>query len=222
VETHRSQGTGSAGGIHCELRIGDSMLMCGGGEALRGREKLATLHVYVPDTDAAYRRALEAGSESIAAPEDKPYGARQGSVKDPAGNRWVIATHHGPIEEPQRTVTLFLVPPANVFGLIDFLKAAFHAEEIGMYKSPSGKLEYAAVRIGDAVLEFGEAPGFPQPAVYLYVPDADAVYQQAIEAGAKSLYPPADQHYGDRVGGVEDAWGNTWYIATYLASEAQS
>jgi PhnB protein len=118
-------------------------------------------------------------------------------------------------------VTPFLVPPSNAFGLIDFLKAAFHAEEMGMYKSPEGKLEYAALRINDAVLEFGEGPNFPQSNFYLYVPDADTVYQDAVQAGAKSLYPPADQPYGDRVGGVEDAWGNTWYIATHLGSEQQ-
>jgi len=35
--------------------------------------------------------------------------------------------------------------------------------------------------------------------------------QQAVAAGAKPLYPPKDQPYGDRMGGVEDAWGNTWY-----------
>jgi PhnB protein len=55
-----------------------------------------------------------------------------------------------------------------------------------------------------------------QNVFYLYVPDADTIYQQAVAAGAKSLYPPADQQYGDRVGAVEDAWGHTWYIATSL------
>jgi PhnB protein len=219
VETFRS--TGSAGGTHCELRIGDSMLMCGGGEAARGHEKLAALHVLVPDVDAVYRRALEAGADPVAEPEDKPYGARQGSVQDSIGNRWIIATHHGPVQEPQRTVTPFLVPPSDAIGLIEFLKAAFHAEEMDMYKSPEGKLEYAALRIQDAVLEFGEAPGFPQSAFYLYVPDADAVYQDAVGAGAKPLYPPADQPYGDRVGGVVDSWGGAWYIATHLGSGQQ-
>ncbi len=217
IETHRSKG--SAGGTHCELRIGDSMLMFGGGGPVGSREKLAVLHVLVPDADAAYRRALEAGAEPVAPPEDKPYGARQGSVRDPLGNRWVIATHDGPVEEPQRTVTLFLVPPANAVGLIDFLKAAFGAEQKGLYQSPEGKLEYAAVQIGDALVEFGEGPGFPQSAIYLYVPDADEVYQQALQAGARSLYPPADQHYGERVGGVEDAWGNAWHIAATLIPE---
>jgi PhnB protein len=213
-ETYR--GTGGAGGTHCELRIGDSMIMCGGGPVIRGQEKPATLHVYVPDTDAVYERALAAGATSIAAPEDKPYRARQGSVEDPSGNRWVIATHEGPLDEPQRTVTPFLVPPQDAVGLVEFIKTAFGAREMGLYKSPQGKLEYAALVVGDAVLEFGEAPGFPKPALLLYVPDADASYRRSLAAGAKSVHAPADQPYGDRMGTIEDAWGNTWYIAQHL------
>jgi uncharacterized glyoxalase superfamily protein PhnB len=58
--------------------------------------------------------------------------------------------------------------------------------------------------------------------LHLYVPDVDASYQRAMKAGAKSLREPADQWYGDRSGGVEDAWGNTWWFATHkedLSSE---
>ena len=50
-------------------------------------------------------------------------------------------------------------------------------------------------------------------AFYLYVGDADVVYERALAAGAKSLWPPSDQPYGDRTGGVEDAMGNQWFIA---------
>ncbi len=50
-------------------------------------------------------------------------------------------------------------------------------------------------------------------AFYLYVGDADMLYQQALAAGAKSLWPPAEQPYGDRVGAVEDSIGNQWFIA---------
>lgn len=215
VETERS--AGSAGGVHCELRIGDSMLMFSGGAAVQGREKLNALHVYVPDCDAVYRRALGAGAESLFEPKEKPYGAREAGVKDPTGNLWFIATPNGPRHEALRTVTPYLLA-TNALGLIEFLKAAFGATEIGVYKSPEGKLQHAALRIGDAALEFGEAQSLPF-AFYLYVSDADALYQQAVAAGAKSLYPPLDQPFGDRVGGVEDAWGNTWYIASRLARE---
>ncbi len=122
----------------------------------------------------------------------------------------MIATHEGPLDEPQRTVTPFLVPPEGALGLIEFIKTAFGAREMGLYKSPEGKPEYAALVVGDAVLEFGEAPAFPKPALPLYVPDADASYRTAPVAGAKSLQAPSDQPYGDRVGTIEDVWGNTW------------
>jgi PhnB protein len=51
---------------------------------------------------------------------------------------------------------------------------------------------------------------------YLYVPDADALYARALQAGAASVHPVADQPYGDRSGGVKDPFGNTWYIATHI------
>ena len=99
--------------------------------------------------------------------------------------------------------------------MLEFLKTALNAVEIGVYKTPEGKLMHGILRIGDGAVEMGEGEGAPS-AFYLYVPDADALYKQAVDAGAKSLYAPADQPYGDRVGGVEDAWGNTWHIATHF------
>jgi PhnB protein len=214
-EVHRA--TGSAGGVHCTMAIGDSMLMFGGGPMARGQETLGALHVYVPDVDVVYRRALAAGAESVYEPEDKPYGERNCGVKDLVGNLWFVATRlPGPRPvEGLRTVTPFVLAK-NALELIDFLKEALSAREIAVSKSPEGDLQHAAIWIGNAVLEFGES--LPQPAAfYLYVPDADAAYQQAVAAGATSLTPPADQRYGDRMGGVRDPWGNTWYIASNVA-----
>lgn len=219
VETGRA--TGRSGHPHYELRIGDSMLMCGGGEAVRGRERPLALHLYVPDADAVYQRALAAGAESLSAPEDRPYGERQGGVKDPTGNLWYIATRlPGAAAVPGiRTVTPYL-HHTNPLGLIDFLKQAFNAQELGIFKAPDGRLMHAVLRIGTAILEMGETT--PMPAsFYLYVPDADGLYEQAVAAGAKSVFAPADQPYGDRLGVVEDNWGNTWCIATSLGQQNQ-
>ncbi len=205
---------GGSGHPHVELRIGDSTLMCGGGESVRGRERPLALHVYVPDADAVYRRALAAGGESLGAPEDRPYGERQGGVKDPTGNIWYMATRLPGTEavEGMRAVTPYM-HHENALGLIEFLKQGFGAQELGVYKAPDGRVMHAALRMGDAIVEMGETT--PMPAsFYLYVPDADAVHRQAVAAGAKSLFAPVDQAYGDRMGVVEDAWGNTWCIAT--------
>lgn len=202
-------------GIHREVRIGNSMLMIGE-SAQAGTLKPAAFHIYVPDVDAAFERALAAGAESLGVPEDRPYGERAGFVKDRFGNHWYIATHLGAsyVQEGLRTVTPFMYP-RGVSAYIEFLTRAFGAVEELRVPGPGGIIMHARVRIGDAALEMGEGGTVePMPATfYLYVGDADALYEQAVAAGAKSLSPPKDQSYGDRVASVEDAMGNQWYIA---------
>jgi PhnB protein len=227
-ETHRS--VGSAGGTHCELRIGDSMLMLGGGipGVTHGgpfSPRLMGLHVYVGDADAVFQRAIDAGAESLGAPADRPYGERAGFVRDPAGNHWYIATHQGPtyFAEAPRTVTpnvhVQRTAERGAPEFIDFLKAAFGARVELRHDTPDGMVVHAVLRLRDAAIEIGEAHGaaLSAPAgFYLYVDDCDAVHEQALAAGATSLHAPVDQPYGDRMGGVADAWGNEWFIATYL------
>jgi PhnB protein len=53
------------------------------------------LHVYVPDTDAAYAKAIAAGATGVTPPSDAPYGDRTANVKDPFGNTWFLATYRG-------------------------------------------------------------------------------------------------------------------------------
>ena len=214
---------GTAGGLHAEARIGDSMLMLGGG--IPGREFRATanthaLHLYVPDCDAVYERALQAGATSIGEPRDQEYGERSGGVQDPAGNFWYIATHQGEKYRPEglNDVNVYM-HPLRAEPVINFLKRAFGAQELGKYASPDGVVHHAEMRVGDSVVEMGEAHGKypPMPTMfYLYVPDCDAVYRRALQAGATSISEPADQPYGDRSGGVKDAFGNQWYIATHI------
>jgi uncharacterized glyoxalase superfamily protein PhnB len=79
------------GGRPAELRIGESMLMVSDGGGLRDPSS-AFLYVYVPDADATYRAAIDAGAASIEAPLDTPYGDRRATVRDPFGNTWQIAT----------------------------------------------------------------------------------------------------------------------------------
>jgi PhnB protein len=87
------RGTGSAGGIHAEVQIGDSMVMIGGDGAWSGEPSPATLYLYVNDVDTVYKRALRAGATSIAEPANQPYGDRLAGVKDAFGNTWYISTH---------------------------------------------------------------------------------------------------------------------------------
>ena len=132
--------TGSAGGVHAELRIGDSTLMIGGGGAWSGAATPTGLHLYVPDADRVYRTALEAGAESLQAPVDQPYGDREASVRDIAGNHWYIATHQtgGHIPAGLGTVTPYL-HPRGAPALIEFMKDAFAAEEMAIHRLHRGR-----------------------------------------------------------------------------------
>jgi PhnB protein len=215
------------GGVHAEVTIGDSRLMMGGGTP--GHKFPSTLHpsalhLYVEDADAVCKKAVAAGATLIDAPRDQEYGERSGSVKDPAGNIWYVATHKGEsyIAKGLNNVNAYL-HPLRAEPLIAFLKRAFGAQELGKYASPNGVVHHAEIRIGDSVVEMGEPHGEHSskyelmPAMfYIYVPDCDAVYRRAVAAGAKSLHEPTDQPYGDRNSAVTDAFGNTWYIATHV------
>ena len=75
------------------IRIGDSVLMVS--EAGIRNPAASFLYVYVEDTDATFRRALEAGALSLEQPSDMPYGDRRGMVEDQWGNTWQIATYFG-------------------------------------------------------------------------------------------------------------------------------
>jgi PhnB protein len=210
-------------GVHGELRIGDSMMMVGGGKA--GQKFPSTthpnaLHVYVKDADAVYKSALAAGGTSVDGPRDQDYGERSATVKDAAGNFWYIATAQGENYVPKglNSVNPYL-HPRRAEPLISFMKRAFGAQEVAKYASPDGVIYHAQVRVGDSVIEMGEAHdkyGSMPAMFYLYVPDCDALYRRSLAAGAKTLHEPTDQPYGDRNGAVTDDFGNTWYIATHV------
>lgn len=103
--------------------------------------------------------------------------------------------------------------------LLDFLKQAFGAEELGRHPRPDGGIAHACVRIGDSMVELSDATEQwpPMPcALHVYVPDVDAVYQRAVKSGGVSLQAPTDQFYGERSGAVRDMCGNNWYIATQI------
>src|SRR5712664_3078446 len=207
--------------MHAEVAIGDAAI-----EGSDGNEQYPTapaaIHLYVDDPDAAYTRALQAGASSIYAPtDDHTSGDRWGAVKDQFGNHWYIAKPSGewtPGPEGVPSVQPYL-HLREAHKMIPFLEAAFGAEDLGVHKSPEGAVLHGTMRIGNATLEIDEAYGEFQPMpchLHVYVPDTDAVYAEALRAGATSIETPQDKPYGDRSAGVKDAWGNSWFIATYL------
>jgi len=175
----------------------------------------------VPDADRVYQAALAAGAVSLRSPVDQPYGDREASVRDLAGNHWYIATHQEGSHVPEGlgSVTPYL-HPRGAPALIDFLKRAFAAEEMAVHRAPEGTIVHAKIRVGGSVIEMGEAHDEwgPMPTMfYLYVDDVDAWYRRAVAAGATSMETPTLQPYGERRAAVRDAFGNQWYLAAPAA-----
>lgn len=123
-----------------------------------------------------------------------------------------------PVPDTYHTVTPYLVVKgAN--ALVDFVTRAFGAQEVHVMRGPNGEVWHGDVLIGDSHVMLGEANG-PWPAMpsslYLYLPDCDAAYRQALEAGGVSIQEPETQFYGDRHAAVKDPCGNTWWVATHV------
>ena len=103
--------------------------------------------------------------------------------------------------------------------LLDFMKQAFGAEELGRHLEPSGRIAHASVRIGDSMVELSDGTDKWPPmasALHLYVPDVDATHKRAVLAGGTSLHEPMDQFYGDRTGTIEDPFGHRWNISHHV------
>jgi PhnB protein len=102
-------------------------------------------------------------------------------------------------------------------GAIAFYKSAFGAKERARMAGPDGKIMHAELVIGDAVVMVNDAIQGPatKSKLHIYVPDCDAVYSQALAAGASTEMPLQDMFWGDRYGSVTDPYGNSWSVATH-------
>ncbi|MCX6626041.1 MAG: VOC family protein [Candidatus Solibacter sp.] len=122
------------------------------------------------------------------------------------------------VPEGYHSVTPYLVVQ-GAGKLIDFMKAAFGAREIGRLLQPDGTIGHTEMRIGDSPIMLSEAreqwKAMPTT-LYLYLEDVDAAYARALAAGATPVMEPKNQFYGDRSGGVQDMCGNFWWVATRI------
>lgn len=113
---------------------------------------------------------------------------------------------------------------------IEFYKKAFGAKVLDLFPHPSGQgIMHATLQIGDSIVMMGdenpdaencgksaETLGSSPISLYLYVPNVDAAFNQAVGAGAAATMPVADMFWGDRVGQVKDPFGYLWMIATHI------
>jgi PhnB protein len=126
-----------------------------------------------------------------------------------------------PVPEGLRTITPQLALD-NAAETIEWYKRAFGAEEINRGLGPDGKIMHAELEIGDSRfmvndVMMGKGPrelGGSPASLWLYVDDADALFNRAVKAGAKVQMPLDNQFWGDRGGAVADPSGYTWWIAT--------
>jgi tRNA(adenine34) deaminase len=123
-----------------------------------------------------------------------------------------------PIPDQHHTVAPYLIVD-GAERLINFVTAAFAGEVIEKLLRADGRIGHAQVKIGDSILMLSDTTSSMSPItgmIHLYVPDADAVFQKALAAGATTIMPVTDQFYGDRSGGVKDDFGILWWISTHV------
>jgi PhnB protein len=132
-----------------------------------------------------------------------------------------MANKPTPLPEGYHTATPFLIVSDGAAAL-DFYAKVFGAGVHEKMTTPDGRIMHAELRIGDSMIMLGEHSNvdardpklLPRVSIYLYVPDVDGTFGQAIAGGAREVSPLRDQFYGNREGGVEDPWGIVWWIAT--------
>ena len=123
-----------------------------------------------------------------------------------------------------------VTPYLSVRGAADaiaFYKKAFAATELFRLAAPNGVIGHAELQIGNSRIMIADPcdeTSFKDPSslggtsvgLHVYVDDVDAMFSQAIAAGARSIKPVEDQFYGDRTGTLEDPFGHTWFLATHI------
>jgi PhnB protein len=108
---------------------------------------------------------------------------------------------------------------------IAFYKQAFGATEVMRLTDPAGRIAHAQVKIGEAPIMLAEETkewgnrspqtlGGTPVVIDLNVTDVDAVVARAVAAGAKVVFPVADQFYGFRSGRISDPFGHVWIVST--------
>lgn len=136
-----------------------------------------------------------------------------------------------PIPESYHSVTPYLIVDGAAEA-IDFYRRAFNAQEKLRLLRPGDKITHAEITIGNSVVMLSDelpemgyrcppALGGSPVSLHIYLPDVDAVFAQAIAAGATEVRPVADQFYGDRSGTLQDPFGHTWTISTHIEDVPQ-
>lgn len=131
-----------------------------------------------------------------------------------------------PIPDEYPRVSPYLIAD-DAGAAIDFYKSIFGATERMRMPEPDGRVGHAELQIGDSMImladehpEMGihgpKTIGGSPVTLHVYVEDADAAFERAVNAGATPLRPMENQFYGDRSGQFEDPFGHRWNVATHV------
>lgn len=143
-----------------------------------------------------------------------------------------MATKTNAIPEGFHAVTPCLMLKDSLRA-IEFYKKAFGAEGLDVFPAPDGKgTMHATIRIGDSILMMGderpeqdcksaETLGASPISLYIYVPNVDPAFKQAIDAGATEIMSVTDMFWGDRCGTLKDPFGYAWTVATHTRDLTQ-
>jgi PhnB protein len=140
-----------------------------------------------------------------------------------------MATKPNPIPEGYHTVTQYLCV-RGAAAAIAFYKRAFGAEEIMRMDMPGGLIGHAELQIGSSrIMLADEMPEMPDTVTrspqtlggttagfMIYIPDVDARFKQAVDAGAQVKRPVTNQFYGDRSATIQDPFGHVWTLSTHI------
>ena len=137
-----------------------------------------------------------------------------------------MASKVKPIPEGYHTITPYL-SVNGAAAAIDFYKKAFGAQELFRMPAPEGKIGHAELQIGNS--RFMLADEYPElnfrgpkafggtpVMMHMYVEDVDAMFAQAVAAGAEVTRPLRNEFYGDRTASLKDPFGHSWSIGTHI------
>lgn len=130
------------------------------------------------------------------------------------------------IPEGYHSITPYLYM-SNAREAIEFYKRAFGAVELFRMDGENGKIGHAELKFGDSPImladehpEMGarspQTIGGSPMSLLFYVEQVDEVVERAVKEGATLVRAVENQFYGDRMGGVTDPFGHTWFVATHV------
>lgn len=169
---------GGSGGTHTELRIGDSMIMIGGGENGQVMEPIPTMiFLYLEDVDETYQAALAAGATSLMEPTDGAFGEPRGAgIQDLSGNQWYFSNWEARPGAPPAYLepesgknqpvsdTIPMLSYEDGPATMDWLAAAFGFQEETRWLHEDGTLAHGEMTTGSGrIMLATPTPAYQSP-----------------------------------------------------------